>query len=269
MKLTQPITINHLDVKIAPSTHNRLRWKEYQILSVLVQRSPEAVSRADLIDQIWKGTYCSDSTINQTIKSIRQKIGDEKHEIIKTIPRIGYIIEENQMVNIVFNDNHHTGTNETESSVNTAPKEAIVKDDITETKKNTVPEEDIHTQPIWILPSHSRISKAATTPPMSGIHRLINSIVYFFHKFQRKKTKVILYTSLLIMLVVFSMYSFPAVKQTFDNRNQARVEFNQTSAFSVTCPSGHSNETNAELTCNNMIVKFDDVAFDCLTLKNK
>lgn len=63
-------------------------------MSLLVENSPKAVTRGEFVNRIWKGTYCSDSTINQTIKSIRKKIGDKEHEIIKTVPRVGYIIEE-------------------------------------------------------------------------------------------------------------------------------------------------------------------------------
>lgn len=70
-----------------------MRWKESQILSLLIARSPELVTRTEIIENIWKGTYCSDSTINQTIKSIRQKIGDVDHTIIRTIPRLGYKVE--------------------------------------------------------------------------------------------------------------------------------------------------------------------------------
>ncbi|HEI8866037.1 winged helix-turn-helix domain-containing protein [Serratia sp. AKBS12] len=93
MDLDKRIKIRNLDVLIPSRKKSRLRWKEYQILSLLVARSPELVSRAEIIENIWKGTYCSDSTINQTIKSIRQKIGDKEHLLIRTIPRLGYKVE--------------------------------------------------------------------------------------------------------------------------------------------------------------------------------
>jgi len=269
MKLTPPITINYLDVKIAPSTHNRLRWKEYQILSVLVQRSPEAVSRTDLISQIWKGTYCSDSTINQTIKSIRQKIGDEKHEIIKTIPRIGYIIEENQMVNISFNDNNHNEPSQVESPVITAPQETMAKNGITETKKDNVLEEELYIQPIWVSPSRSRTPKSATTTPIIKKNTLINSIVCFFYKFQQKKIKILLYFFIFIMLGVFSVYTFPAVIETFNTYNQTRAKFIPSSAFIFTTPLGYNNNPNETFICKNMTVKFYDIIFDCQALSSK
>nr|WP_241865645.1 helix-turn-helix domain-containing protein [Serratia ureilytica] len=82
----------------------RLRWKEYQILSLLVARSPELVTRTEIIENIWKGTYCSDSTINQTIKSIRQKISDSEHSLIRTIPRLGYKVENQAAFHFISED---------------------------------------------------------------------------------------------------------------------------------------------------------------------
>ncbi|WP_279023441.1 transcriptional regulator [Gibbsiella quercinecans] len=93
MNLDKRIKIRNLDVLMPDGKTFRLRWKEYQILSLLVARSPELVTRSEIVESIWKGTYCSDSTINQTIKSIRQKIGDTRHTLIRTIPRLGYKVE--------------------------------------------------------------------------------------------------------------------------------------------------------------------------------
>jgi DNA-binding winged helix-turn-helix (wHTH) protein len=90
----QEIKIINFDVFLPSRQRSRLRWKELQILSLLVNRSPELVSRSEIIETIWKGTYCSDSTINQTIKSIRQKIGDTEHALIRTIPRLGYKVDD-------------------------------------------------------------------------------------------------------------------------------------------------------------------------------
>lgn len=98
------LTIKNLDVFIPPNEISHLRWKEYQILSLLFSRSPELVTRTEIIENIWKGTYCSDSTINQTIKSIRQKIGDDDHVLIKTIPRVGYKIDRKELFHFLNED---------------------------------------------------------------------------------------------------------------------------------------------------------------------
>lgn len=101
MDSNKGIKIRNLDVLMPSKKKSRLRWKEYQILSLLVARSPELVSRSEIIENIWKGTYCSDSTINQTIKSIRQKIGDAEHTLIRTIPRLGYKVENKEAFHFI------------------------------------------------------------------------------------------------------------------------------------------------------------------------
>lgn len=101
MDAEKEIKIINFDVLLPSMQRSRLRWKELQILSLLVNRSPELVSRSEIIETIWKGTYCSDSTINQTIKSIRQKIGDTEHALIRTIPRLGYKVEDKTIFNFI------------------------------------------------------------------------------------------------------------------------------------------------------------------------
>ncbi|MGF6191138.1 winged helix-turn-helix domain-containing protein [Serratia sp. 2723] len=101
MDAEKEIKIINFDVLLPSRQSSRLRWKELQILSLLVTRSPELVSRSEIIETIWKGTYCSDSTINQTIKSIRQKIGDTEHNLIRTIPRLGYKVDNKTIFNFI------------------------------------------------------------------------------------------------------------------------------------------------------------------------
>jgi DNA-binding winged helix-turn-helix (wHTH) protein len=104
VNLDKRIKIRNLDVLTPAGEKFRLRWKEYQILSLLVARSPELVTRTEIIENIWKGTYCSDSTINQTIKSIRQKISDSEHTLIRTIPRLGYKVENQAAFHFISED---------------------------------------------------------------------------------------------------------------------------------------------------------------------
>ena len=104
VNLDKRIKIRNLDVLTPAGEKFRLRWKEYQILSLLVARSPELVTRTEIIENIWKGTYCSDSTINQTIKSIRQKISDTEHTLIRTIPRLGYKVENQAAFHFISED---------------------------------------------------------------------------------------------------------------------------------------------------------------------
>jgi len=69
-----------------------LRPKERELWDFLVEQSPNIVSRKLLEAHIWAGRYVTDFTINQTINSLRRKIGDLSREIIITKPRKGYAI---------------------------------------------------------------------------------------------------------------------------------------------------------------------------------
>uniref|UniRef100_A0A1A9VZ80 OmpR/PhoB-type domain-containing protein n=1 Tax=Glossina brevipalpis TaxID=37001 RepID=A0A1A9VZ80_9MUSC len=165
MKLTETITVENLDVKVAPDLHTRLRWKEYQILSLLVENSPKAVTRGEFVNQIWKGTYCSDSTINQTIKSICKKIGDKEHEIIKTVPRVGYIIEEKHRFNIHSNPPYTLPVHGADTGVDhreqpPRAEQALAVQPAAQSVPRVIDELYIdpsdHAEPVWALPAHAK-----------------------------------------------------------------------------------------------------------------
>lgn len=70
-----------------------LTVKEFEILSLLMNRSDEVVSREDIISQIWgaEGVF-ETRAVDMHIKAIREKIGDKDMKIIKTVHGIGYRI---------------------------------------------------------------------------------------------------------------------------------------------------------------------------------
>ena len=62
--------------------------KALEMLTLLVTRKGEIVSREELIETVWKDTFVEEGNINYTISLLR-KIFDNK-DLIKTIPRHGY-----------------------------------------------------------------------------------------------------------------------------------------------------------------------------------
>jgi DNA-binding winged helix-turn-helix (wHTH) protein len=224
------IIIDHLDVKIAPDKQNHLRWKEYQMLCLLVQNSPKVVTREELINHIWKGTYCSDSTINQTIKSVRQKLGDNEHKIIKTIPRIGYFIEENQKDNIKFNQI---------SSAEPMILPALGQPYVAPIQPAQSIEEDFFAEPIWVFPSHTRLSRAVPKPPAFRFEKLKKIFVVFVSKFNQYKNNIIFILLISLMLVIVLIYLFILIKITLDSHNSEWMNFNQKiTAVTLSCPQG-------------------------------
>ena len=70
-----------------------LRYKEYELLSLLMSRAGEAVSRADLFDEVWGTEWLGDTrTLDVHIRWLREKVEDEPGEprYIQTVRGVGY-----------------------------------------------------------------------------------------------------------------------------------------------------------------------------------
>lgn len=70
-----------------------LRYKEFELLSLLAARSGEAVTRADLFDEIWGTDWLGDTrTLDVHIRWLREKIEDEPSNpcYIQTVRGVGY-----------------------------------------------------------------------------------------------------------------------------------------------------------------------------------
>ncbi len=74
--------------------HNpiHLEPKVMEVLCFLAQRQNEVVSRNELIDEIWKGTYVTDEVLSRAISVLRNQLGDDRKNasFIVTIPKAGY-----------------------------------------------------------------------------------------------------------------------------------------------------------------------------------
>lgn len=68
---------------------------EYRILSTMLAYPGKLFSREEILAGIWdiSNNFVNDNTLSVTIKRIREKLGDENGEIIKTVRGIGYRIE--------------------------------------------------------------------------------------------------------------------------------------------------------------------------------
>ncbi|WP_343207934.1 response regulator transcription factor [Anaerolentibacter hominis] len=68
-----------------------LTYKEYELLHYLMTNHARVVSREELLDRLW-GFDCSveTRTLDIHIKTLRQKLGPEASEYIKTIRSVGY-----------------------------------------------------------------------------------------------------------------------------------------------------------------------------------
>ena len=68
-----------------------LRPKAFDVLRYLAENSGRVISKDELIKAVWPGVFVTDGALVQCVKDIRHALGDEGHQIIKTVPRRGYL----------------------------------------------------------------------------------------------------------------------------------------------------------------------------------
>lgn len=67
-----------------------LRPKTFAVLSHLVQRPGQLVSKEELFEAVWPGLIVTDDTLVQSIGELRRALGDAESKLITTVPRRGY-----------------------------------------------------------------------------------------------------------------------------------------------------------------------------------
>jgi DNA-binding winged helix-turn-helix (wHTH) protein len=66
--------------------------KAFQLLELLLDRRPEAVAKAELVERLWPETFVSDASLHNLVAEIRAALGDAPRaaRYIRTVPRYGY-----------------------------------------------------------------------------------------------------------------------------------------------------------------------------------
>jgi TolB-like protein/DNA-binding winged helix-turn-helix (wHTH) protein/Tfp pilus assembly protein PilF len=71
----------------------KLPPKPYDALKYLVENPGRLISKRELIEALWPDTAVTDDSLVQCMKEVRRALGDDAQQIIKTVPRRGYIFE--------------------------------------------------------------------------------------------------------------------------------------------------------------------------------
>ncbi len=69
-----------------------LEAKPSELLLELLLRPGEAVLKEELLDAVWPGVTVVDASLSVAISKLRKALGDDAGTIIRTIPRIGYML---------------------------------------------------------------------------------------------------------------------------------------------------------------------------------
>jgi len=66
--------------------------KAFELLKVLVENRPRALSKAELLDKIWPGVFVSDASLARSVSEIRDAIGDHSRSdgFVRTVHGFGY-----------------------------------------------------------------------------------------------------------------------------------------------------------------------------------
>jgi len=66
--------------------------KAIQLLEFLLDRRPEAVPKAELVEQLWPETFVSDASLHNLVAEVRAALGDSPRtpRYIRTVTRYGY-----------------------------------------------------------------------------------------------------------------------------------------------------------------------------------
>lgn len=69
----------------------QLRPKSFDVLRYLAEHAGQLVPKEELIRATWPDVFVSDDSLVQCIKDIREALSDDAHEIVRTVPRRGYL----------------------------------------------------------------------------------------------------------------------------------------------------------------------------------
>ncbi len=66
--------------------------KAFDLLAILVESRPRALSKTEIHEKLWPGTFVSDGTLTSLLAEVRSAIGDDEQEkrFIRTVHRFGY-----------------------------------------------------------------------------------------------------------------------------------------------------------------------------------
>jgi len=87
---TRQIWIARKEVRLSP--------KAFDLLALLITRRPKAVSKADIREHLWPGTFVSDSNLPSLISEIRDATADHRRKpgLLRTLHGFGYAFQAEQ-----------------------------------------------------------------------------------------------------------------------------------------------------------------------------
>jgi formylglycine-generating enzyme required for sulfatase activity len=70
-----------------------LRPKTFEVLSYLAENAGRLVRKQELFEAVWSNVTVGDDSLVQCIGELRRKLGDDDRRLIKTVSRLGYLLD--------------------------------------------------------------------------------------------------------------------------------------------------------------------------------
>ena len=89
-----------------PAGEAELRPKSFEVLRYLTEHAGRVVSKDEVVAAVWPDVIVTDDSLIRCISEVRRAIGDEGQDIIKTVPRRGYLFDAQVSVSQGSADGH-------------------------------------------------------------------------------------------------------------------------------------------------------------------
>jgi predicted ATPase/class 3 adenylate cyclase len=76
-----------------PSGEVKLRPKSFEVLRYLVENAQRVVTKEEVISTIWSSVTVTEESLTRCISEVRRALGDESQQILKTVPKRGYLLD--------------------------------------------------------------------------------------------------------------------------------------------------------------------------------
>lgn len=70
-----------------------MRPKSFEVLCTLVRSAGAVVTQRELLDAVWGDAIVTEDSVRQCIADVRKALDDKEHDIIRTVPRRGYMFD--------------------------------------------------------------------------------------------------------------------------------------------------------------------------------
>jgi len=77
----------------------KLRRQSHDVFVFLIRNSNTLVTRSEIQESVWRDVVVTDDSLQKCIGDIRRLLGADGHEILKTIPRRGFLLQQDVAAN--------------------------------------------------------------------------------------------------------------------------------------------------------------------------